>query len=81
MAHVVVPGVSSVGVSCELLLVLGRIVPQRGLSRSVKVARQRHGLIDLASNVSSCLVRADSVVSHARDRVANAFYRDTSEHL
>ena len=57
------------------------VVLKSWLSSSVNMASYAHSLIDLASDVSSCLVRADSVVSHARDRVANAFYRHTSEHL
>jgi len=60
---------------------LWRIVFKSRLSSSVDVASYAHSLIDLASDVSSCLVRADGVVSHARDRVANAVYRNTSEHL
>ena len=60
---------------------LRRVVLKSWLSSAVDVASYAHSLIDLTSDVASCLVRADSVVSHARDRVANAFYRHTSEHL
>ena len=60
---------------------LRRVVLKSGLSRAVDVASKAHSLIDLASDVPSCLVRADGVMSHARYRVANAVYRDTAEHL
>ena len=60
---------------------LWRIVLKSWLSSSVDVASYAHSLVDLPSNVSSRVVRVDSVMSHARDRVSNAFYRYTSQHL
>ena len=57
------------------------IVLKSWLSSSVDVASYAHSLIDLASDVAGGMVGADSVVAHARYRVANAVYCHTSEHL
>ena len=71
----------AVGVSCQLLFVLWCIVLKSWLSSSVNTASYAHSLIDLASDVPTSLVGADGMVAHARYRVANAVYRNTSEHL
>ena len=60
---------------------LRRVVLKSWLSSAVDVASYAHSLIDLASDVPGGLVRADGVMSHARHCVANAVYRNTSEHL
>ena len=80
LAHIVIPGMSPIGVSCQLLFMLRCVAPKSWLGSSVDVASYAHSLIDLASDVPGGLVRADGVMSHARDRVANAVYRNTSEH-
>ena len=81
LAHIVIPGMCAVGVSCQLLLMLWCVVLKSWLSSSVNMASYAHSLIDLASDVPRCLVRADGMVAHARYRVANALYCHTLEHL
>ena len=57
------------------------VVPERWLSSSVKVSCYAHSLIDLTCDVSSSMVRADGVMTHARDSMANALNCHAPEHL